>query len=577
MREFAERPTSIGLPTLLGRTLLGLVAICAGCTAPAVRPNGAEIADESQDEVVLIGDLTHPDGMTYVQVEAVSLVTGLDGTGGDPPPTSQRAALLDEMQRYKVADPARVLASRDTALVLVRGYLRPGIQKGDHFDVEVRVPTRSNASSLRGGWLLQARLTELAVLNHQIHKGHLLATAEGPVLVDPASDSEESPTLATRGRVLGGGTALKSRPLGLTIVAGHQDVRVSQQIGSAINQRFYLTGGGRKKGVATPKTDKRLQLELHPRYKDNVARYMHVLQNIAYRETPLEHQERLELLERQLLEPLTAQRAAVRLEAIGPEAVSILKRGMDSDNREVKFYAAESLAYLDEPDAAEVLANIARDDPVLRVHALGALSVLDNAISQEALRKLLSESSAETRYGAFRALWAMNSRDPLVEGEELGGRFSYHRLDVAGPPMIHVTRSFRPEIVLFSPNQKFRLPLTVNAGKHILINGRSPTEVTVSRFAPGQPDQVRAVVPTIDAVIRAVVELGGTYPDVVQALQEAKDTGALPGQFKVDALPEGGRRIDRSIDESDESAASDPQHSRGANSLPGLFFRHLIS
>ena len=31
----------------------------------------------------------------------------------------------------------------------------------------------------------------------------------------------------------------------------------------------------------------------------------------------------------------------------------------------------------------------------------------------------------------------------------------------------------------------------------------------------------------MDDVIRAVVELGGTYPDVVQALQEAKNSGAL--------------------------------------------------
>ena len=38
-------------------------------------------------------------------------------------------------------------------------------------------------------------------------------------------------------------------------------------------------------------------------------------------------------------------------------------------------------------------------------------------------------------------------------------------------------------------------------------------------------------------MIRAIVELGGTYPDVVQALQEAKASGTLASRFEIDALP----------------------------------------
>ena len=37
----------------------------------------------------------------------------------------------------------------------------------------------------------------------------------------------------------------------------------------------------------------------------------------------------------------------------------------------------------------------------------------------------------------------------------------------------------------------------------------------------GQPDQKRLVGTKVDEVIRAIVELGGTYPDAVQALQQA--------------------------------------------------------
>jgi hypothetical protein len=79
------------------------------------------------------------------------LVTGLNGTGSDPPPTPQRAALLAEMNRRGVDNPNALLASGTTSLVLVRGMLRPGIQPGDRFDVEVRIPSQSETTSIRDG------------------------------------------------------------------------------------------------------------------------------------------------------------------------------------------------------------------------------------------------------------------------------------------------------------------------------------------------------------------------------------------------------------------------------------------
>ena len=49
------------------------------------------------------------------------------------------------------------------SLVVVRGYLPPGVQKGDRIDVEVVVPPKSKTTSLRGGYLLHSRLRELRV------------------------------------------------------------------------------------------------------------------------------------------------------------------------------------------------------------------------------------------------------------------------------------------------------------------------------------------------------------------------------------------------------------------------------
>ena len=190
------------------------------------------------------------------------------------------------------------------------------------------------------------------------------------------------------------------------------------------------------------------------------------------------------------------------------------------------------------------------------------------------MTELLHVSSSETRYGAFRALWTMNSGDPMVQGERLGGQISYHLLNVEGPAMVHVTRSFRPEVVLFGADQRFELPMVLDAGPNILVNGLSGQKVTVSRLAVGEASAERVVSTSVDDVIRAIVEVGGGYPDVVQALQQARDDGALTSRLHVDALPDPNRRYDRHSDGEEldpEEAGAAPYQL--ATPLPDLFSR----
>jgi len=108
-----------------------------------------------------------------------------------------------------------------------------------------------------------------------------------------------------------------------------------------------------------------------------------------------------------------------------------------------------------------------------------------------------------------------------------------------------VTQSHLPEIVLFGKDQNFQLPLMLDAGKSILVNGMKGDKITVSRFSAQSEPQQRECSTSVDEVIRAIVALGGTYPDVVQALQQAKADGALESRFEVDALPQTGRSYDR--------------------------------
>ncbi len=547
-----------------------VVALC-GCAAPALRSQSPEeLSDALQVKTRLVGDVARPFGDKYVKVESVALITGLDNTGEDPAPSPQRATLLHELQTIGVQNPNQLLASPTTALVLVRGFLPPGVQKGDKFDLELQVPSRSETTSLRGGWLMETRMTELAVLGGQIHEGHPWAVGEGAVLVDPAAEGEKDRVLLVRGRVLGGGTALKSRDIGLFIAPEDKSVRISGQIGQAINHRFHTFSRGIKQGVATPRSDERIDLKIHPRYKDNITRYIRVLRSIPLKESVGDQALRIALLERQLLDPITAATASLRLEAIGHDGITALTKGIASTDPEVRFYAAEALAYLDEGRAAAPLARAAREEPAFRAYALAALSTIDDMAAHDELLDLLEVPSSETRYGAFRALWAMNPNDPLIHGENLGGQFSYHTLNTAGPAMVHVTRTFRPEVVLFGNEQRLETPFVLEAGKSILIKGAAD-KVTVSKFVVGQPDQKRIVSVKIDDIIRAIVELGGTYPDVVQALQQAKGSHAMSSRFEVDALPDGDRPYRHKEEGQSEGEEATGERIEVATPLPDLF------
>jgi hypothetical protein len=162
----------------------------------------------------------------------------------------------------------------------------------------------------------------------------------------------------------------------------------------------------------------------------------------------------------------------------------------------------------------------------------------------------------------------MDGNNPLVLGDPEIHDFHFSIVDAGGPPMVHVTHSRRPEIVLFGKDLQLQGHVELNAGPKIMVTSTSSGEVSAARFVPGEPDQKRLVSPRVSEVIHAIVDLGGTYPDVLQALEEAKATGVLPARFEVDALPEGGRTFDRGVTHSDSTGDHDKSGSASGSSRP---------
>ena len=521
---------------------------------------------ETKVETPFVGNYASFAGLNYVVLQGVGLVVGLDGTGGDPPPSVYREVLADDMRRRGIDDPETVLRSRDTALVIIQALLPPTIRKGEAFDVDVRVPDGDTTTSLNGGWLLETELSEAAIVPGQgVMKGHILAKSKGSILITSGEGKSENTGLKVRGKILGGGISKKDRDLRVQLRSDYRSVRQSKRIADKIGQRFFAYNeSGLREPLAKALTDQTIELKIYSRYKDNYPRYLQVIRNIAFRESQVARHVRMEKLKTQLLDPDLTETAALQLEAIGNEAIPILKTGLIHPDSLVQFNSAMALAYLGQAEAVPVLGEAAVNERAFRVYALAALSTIDAGESHLLLRKLTNAQidasgktidSAELRYGAFRALWTLDKRDPYLSGEAMKEPnvdreiFALHTLPTKGEPIIHLTQHRRSEIVLFGEDQEFKLPMAVRAGNHILVTAQPGKDrIVLSKYQAGQPDKRKEVAPRVADVIRTAVEFGATYPDIAQLLLQAAKQQNLTGHIEIDALPQGGREFVRKED-----------------------------
>jgi len=365
-------------------------------------------------------------------------------------------------------------------------------------------------------------------------------------LVNALVEGDDDPILLNRARVLGGGIANRSRKLGLIIRGDDYSVKTTSMIGTAINRRFYGHRSGAKSGMATPKTDKFVELNIHPTYKQNIVRYVRVILQMPIRLSAAQRVSHMKRLKKRLHDPATAAVAALGLEALGKDALGILATGLQSPDHEIRFLAAEAMAYLNDRRAIPVLSKTARNESALRWHALNALAIIEDADGFQELNELLHTKSAETRYGAIRAMRTAHPTDRWLGGELIGEGFHLLKIPSAGPDMVHISRRHRPEIVIFGNNVELQAPFLLFTGKRMMIDGRTQPDVRITYFGENGEDHHDFNGAQLNDIIRAAGQIGATYAEVVQMIQIAKKEGYLDARVMVDAVPEPGRVYRRS-------------------------------
>ena len=522
---------------------LMLAILCPALNAADKNPVSRLMGRQAEKtDYRMVGEDTSVDGMLPIKVEAIGLVWGLQGTGSDPAPTRYRAAMLEFMRKREVANPERLLASDTTAIVLLRGYIPPGTRKGDMIDVEVWVPPNDTTTSLKGGRILETSMHEQVIARGRFTlEGDPLVKVKGLVLCMQNPDAQKDSASLRKGKILGQGRVMIDRDFRLVL---HKEARSglkAKRIARQINQRFYSRHAGRRIGLANAKNDKVIELKLAEPYRYDIQRYLLVVRRIPLSDSPTFRQVALTQLRDDLQDPGKALEAALRLEALGKDSTPVLQAGLDHNSQLVRFACAQSLAYLGNSSGVPQLAQLARSTPEYRAYALTALVALDHPVSRIELAKLLDEESVHVRYGAFRSLWAMNKTDPIVGGEPIGEEFSLHLIPSSSEPVVHVSRNFRREIVLFGNRQQLIPPMSLWAGNSLFLSAEAGSDHVVFSLTKRGPEGTirrygRSSLVLAD-ILREAARLEATYPDVVDLLRNADQNHNLMGRLEINALP----------------------------------------
>lgn len=492
-------------------------------------------------------------GLNAVQVEGVAAVNGLPGTGGPADPSLYRDQLIEEMKRHNVQDPNRFLELPETALVRVQATVPAGARRGDPLDLRVSTPPRSKVKNLHSGWLMDTRLRHQQMLQNAVRQSEVMVIGTGPVLTRANYQGGGEPVHQTEGRVIGGGRVQVDRKLGLILRPEFQHVKMSAALAAAINRRFFFFDGTTRRGVAKATEDDYIEVEVHPRYRGQEARLMAIVGAIGVKPESSDTQLRLVELAKRLREPATAADAANQLEALGESAVPTLTEAISTDNAEVRFYAAEALAYLDRSEAIEPLERAITNEPAFRHPGLAALEGFEQHLALDSLRRLMDQASLETRYGAFRAIRRRDDSRIVLNAKAIGDTFRLYQVPSTASAAIVVSTRDTPEIVLFGSTQPITITDFLFGSDGILLKPEpsQPGHLRISRFQAGEQDKRVIVSNRVEEVIAGIAAVGGGYGDVICFLRKAKAAGCLSDQLAFDPLPRALRTYYREPDASD--------------------------
>jgi len=523
---------------------ISFIALLGGCGSQD-RPETSPSEDMGADGLGrTIGSLTEVLSFETIPVEGYGIVTGLHGKGCSETPAELRRYfhqyILGRLPRgqHNVSD---LLNSKDTAVVRIRGRIPPQATRGQSFDITVSTLSNSQATSIQGGWLLEAELTAEGTLGRTLGGGGpVLARAKGPVYID---QTEAMNAELTRGHILGGGSSAREFNARISLV--QPDFRTSAMIRNRINERFGSE-------TASALSANLLEISTPPRYHNRKERFISLIRAMYLTESEELIDRRIEHHTAKLGSESSKYQHELALEAIGTQSLEELGKLLDSSNKEVRFSAARAMLYLGDDDALEVLKQLAIDKQ--SPYRVESLQVIRNGARRNdainVCRELLEEEDFQVRLQAYKLLVEVD--DTLINQRRIGG-IHIDIINESGEKAIYASRSGEQRIAIFSAPIECKEEVFIRTEDgDLTINATAGDEdVWLIREHPrrtGPAARLRSsrditdIIETLAA--RAVTEsahqrsgLNVSYGHLVELLSLMAEKGAIDARFELSPLP----------------------------------------
>ena len=526
------------------------ISLVSGCKLlTREKPDELDIANAKLKETLadpdrlrLINEVARVSGVTPRRFESLGLVTNLPGTGGVVKPSPQREMMLQEIRRNDILDAERVLDAPTTATAKLSVIANPCDDKGDLADVLVECSAECEATDLREGHLMEAHLFEyFSFSDSQLRKSHERATAKGDILVYPASYSKTNQINPLQGVILSGGKIKDESRMAILVSKDYRHVHWIKAMESAINRRFYYQDSGRQVTVAKGKNDREIRIASLPKYRLDPTHYLGTILLLGFAETEQQVSERLVFCRQMLGDPELARRAAWELEAIGnSEAIDALKVALANEHEQVQFYAAHSLAYMDQPESVSILESLARTSPKYRAHCLIGLSINDHPSARAALESLLQDPEAEVRFAAYWYLYHRDARNPMIAGEPIGESFRLIRIP-SDHPQVCVSMERRAEVILFGSNPTLTLTKSLEPTPYLRITPMPSGLIRVAKRTLNGEVLQTIITSDFVSLVKSMLAVQGNYGDIVHTLDAIERTGGCSAPIALHPLPRTGR------------------------------------
>ncbi len=554
------------------------VALLTGCVDPRMKAIIAEENEKARDlGVTMVGDITEVGNGGVMQVDGVGLVSGLQGTGHCPA-GRWRNLLEQELLRTvggktgelshlePIVRVRKILDNPDNCLVIVTGYIPAGCRKRDRFDVHIKLPDGSKATSLAGGYLHLCTLRPYEAASNlssnpkyqnanQLLQGHIMAHAQGRLIVGFGNNTDANEL--KHARVWQCGVSRLDRPYTFAIKQDQRTLQIANRVAERINFMYQEDAKSRARHADFSEQEKQLLLmgytvhQLNGRqdadfagpgdvakaskesviyvrvpsvYRLDHQRFVNVATRTPFRDADPDLVRYRQRLEKMLLDPRDTWQAALRLEALGRDSVPQLKAGLESEHPFVRFCSAEALAYLGNTLGVDALADLAEQHPILAKNATLALANLGEEICRNRLGELLNSREPALRCAAFHALTQLDENDSRLRGFHVKDTLWLHQITTAPTPMVYFSTSKRAQVVLFGKNIQLAPGTRVMIPKDFTVaHDSNANNFFVKRITKEGREEQRISSANLGEILSNLADLGATYPEIVDFLRRVND------------------------------------------------------